>query len=567
MLASPGRAAQMECHSRCTQSHWRWTKTVLDSVLALVNAGEVQRWSSGGWTVQSPYMCGVSFTTLNVGPDDRVWIGYVFSEDSPFGILQCSGITTLPPLTPMCPLSYPCEGSVGYEPPTATYVSSEGIWSVGPDWLSQSDGHVTDTEVRPDVSHLLMHPDGKLWMRLGSTAIQTFQDQASGQLNDDQTSTIGWFSQLSGWAALPGGDVFVVWYADGYHGPFPRPPMRWHRDRWIQYDPPLPPAWFTVDVFVQDDENIWFGAVSYEGNSAAVAGLDDNGTPMDLTDDTWTVAYAGEVYLTSVAVDAIGRVWLGSHTGLYLRSGDSWQPIVQNEDVCELVPAADGVLLALLCGDNSKVIIIDEAGNHIVSNVYTLARERLDLLRSATRPNQKWAVAPDGGIWIKWNSWPTDGLRRYNEEGYREYDPSVDHITNVIAGPDNRVWFTADGTLWRLSPKPDFDLSAIQGVWPVTPGSEVSYRFPLRTVDGFNLPVTLEAVGLPSEITASFAPNPVIPGSVVTMTVETNAAATPGNFPASILARSNVISHTLETAITVFPETQTLWLPMLRMRN
>ena len=428
----------------------------------------------------------------------------------------------MPPLTALVPLAIRARGSVGYEPPSATYVSAEGVWAVGPDWLRQSNGQVTNIEVHSDVTHLLMHPDGKLWMRLGSTAIQTFEDQASGQLNDDQTSTIGWFSQLAGWEALPGGDVFVTWYVDGYHGPFPRPPMRWHRDRWIQYDPPLPPGWFTGDVFVQDDQHIWFTAVSYFVDTAAVAGLDDNNTPTDLTDDTWTVSYAGEIFPNSVAVDTIGRVWLGSYSGLYLQTGDSWQPIVQNEDVCELVPAADGVLLALLCGDNSNVIIIDEAGNHIVSNVYTLARERLDLLRSATRPNQKWAVAPDGGIWTVWNSWPTDGLRRYDEAGFRDYPVPADNITNVIAGPDNRVWFTSDDTLWRFSPKPDFDLSAIQGVWPVTPGSEVSYRFPLRTVDGFNLPVTLEAASLPPEITTSFAPNPVIPGSVVTMTVETS---------------------------------------------
>ena len=534
-------------------------------VWALVNAGEVQRWSSGGWTVQSPYMCGVSFTTLNVGPDDRVWIGYLFSEDSPFGIYQCSGITTLPPLTPICPLSYPCEGGIGYEPPTATYVSSEGIWSVGPDWLRQSNGQVANIEVHPDVTHLLMHPDGKLWMRLDSSAIQTFEDQASGQLNDDLTNTIGWFSQLDGWAALPNGDVFITWWQDGYHGPFPRPPMRWVQGQWIQYDPPLPSGWFTDDVFVQDYQHIWFSAFSYFADSAAAVSLDDNNTPTDLTDDTWNVFYAGEVFPSSVAVDTIGRVWLGSYSGLYLQTDDSWQRVVEDKEVCELVPTDDGMLLALLCGDSLNVIIIDQAGYQTLSHVYTLARENLDILRSATRPNQKWAIAPDGGVWVVDREWPTDKLRRYDEAGYQEYDPSVDHITNVIAGPDNRVWFTADGILWRLSPKPDFDLSPIQGVWPTTPDSEVSYRFPLRAVDGFNLPVTLEAAGLPPEITASFAPNPVIPGSMVTMTVETSPAATPGSFPAPIQASSDAISHTLDTTIAVFPEAQPLWLPLLRV--
>ncbi|MCB0003580.1 MAG: hypothetical protein KDI07_17420 [Anaerolineae bacterium] len=536
-------------------------------VWALVNSQQMQSWSGAAWVEQTPDLCDNQLSTLNVGPDDTVWIGYVYSESTPFGIIQCSGITPSPPPAAFCPLVYPCVGAVSYEPPAATYVSTEGVWAVGPDWFKTPDGWVADTNVHPDVTHLLMHQDGTLWMRLASSAIQTLQDHASGQLNDDQAYTIGWVSQLSGWTVLPGGDVFVVWYSDAYHGPYPGKPKRWHEGRWIEYDPPMRTAWFTIDVFAQDDDHIWFAAVTRFGDATAVIELDDNGTPAELTDDTWTVLDAGQIGITGVAVDALGRIWLSAVDGVYIRSGDSWEHIVQGDPVCTLVPAADGIMLALACGDDWRVTIIDEAGNQIDTSLVYLFRDHFDLVRTTTRPNPRWSVAPDGGVWVIFSVLVDKILRRYDETGYRQYDLPALRTANLVAGPDNRVWLTADGILWRMSPQPDYDLSAIQGVWPVTPGSEISYRFPLRAVDGFNLPVTLEAAGLPPEITTSFAPNPVIPGSTVTMTIESSLAATPGSFPAPIQASSDAISHTLDAEITVFPELQPLWLPMLRMGN
>jgi len=533
-------------------------------VWALADGQRIFTWRDGAWTGVPLDICESMLRTLAIGPDDTTWIGYRFSTSSPFGIYTCGGITPLPPPGANCPLLPPCPGYIGAEPPSLTYVSTEGVWAIGSDWLRLPNAQVIDTQVHPVVTDLLIHPDGSLWMRLQSTDVQVFQDQATGHLNDDQTLTIGAFSELAGWATLPGGDAFIVWFQDGYHGPFPRPPLRWHQNHWIPYDPPLPSAWFTIDVFVQDDEHIWFGATSYFGDQTAVVGLDDKGTPADLSDDSWTVTYAGNVGLTSVAVDGVDRVWLGSRGGLFLRVGDSWQQIVQGQAICSLVPAANGVLFATLCQNDQAVIMIDEAGNQTTTSIYYLARDHLDLLRSTTRPNPSWSIASDGGVWNVWRGWQVAELRRYDEAGYRQYAVPPGNVSNVIAGPNERIWLTVDNTLWRMSPRPDFGLAAVPAWWWMQPQSSQSHRIRIASIEGYKGMVSLTIAGLPDTVAADVAPNPVQAGNVVTVTLHAGAGADFGVYPAQVIGVSDRISHTLPVTVTIAPTIYTRWLPLLR---
>jgi hypothetical protein len=295
--------------------------------------------------------------------------------------------------------------------------------------------------------------------------------------------------------------------------------------------------------------------------------LDDNGTPADLSDDTWTVAYAGAIGLTSVAVDGVDRVWLGSRDGLFLRTDESWQQVVQGQAMCSLVPAASGVLFAIPCQNDQSVLMIDREGNQTTTSIYYLARDHLDLLRSTTRPNPAWSIASDGGVWNVWRGWQVAELRRYDEAGYRQYAVPPGNVGNMIAGPDDRIWLTVDHTLWRMSPQPGFSLTSIPDRWLMSPGSDAAIRTHVAAIEGFNQLITLSTTELPSQITATFDPNPIQAGSDVTMTIQADASVALGSYSGTVLTTSASISHTTAITIAVVAEVHEVWLPVLLMHD
>ncbi len=115
---------------------------------------------------------------------------------------------------------------------------------------------------------------------------------------------------------------------------------------------------------------------------------------------------------------------------------------------------------------------------------------------------------------------------------------------NLANGTPNacRIWdaFNAHGIACGARPvctsgaAPGFGLSVAQSSQAMcTPGS-ASYTIDVSSMQSFNNPVTLAASGLPSGLSASFAPNPVTPGTSSTLTLAGTAGLAAGSYTITV---------------------------------
>ena len=76
--------------------------------------------------------------------------------------------------------------------------------------------------------------------------------------------------------------------------------------------------------------------------------------------------------------------------------------------------------------------------------------------------------------------------------------------------------------------------------------------------------MTLTAFGLPPQVTAAFDPNPVVAGSIVTMTIRAGSGTPLGSFRSTLLGASDVVSHTAPLTLTVVTGVIEYYLPLIR---
>ena len=165
------------------------------------------------------------------------------------------------------------------------------------------------------------------------------------------------------------------------------------------------------------------------------------------------------------------------------------------------------------------------------------------------------------------------GKAHFSLNGVEALAEAISKESGVAVSPANLMSLGEQGDFQRFQLQGGLPLhipeaARVKPVWFATEGRLAPAFFPEfyvsspTQVESYAVRIIVDADTL---ITATFAPNPVIPGSTVTMTIGTSPAATPGSFPAPIQASSDAISHTLDTTIAVFPEAQPLWLPLLRV--
>ncbi len=97
--------------------------------------------------------------------------------------------------------------------------------------------------------------------------------------------------------------------------------------------------------------NEWFG--TYGGG---VSVLDDNGTPHNKSDDTWTTFYVGDCN-QGLAIDAAGRKWIATGWSGVRMLDDAGTPHDQGDDVWRMYTRAEG-----LVEDRAQCIAVSSGG-------------------------------------------------------------------------------------------------------------------------------------------------------------------------------------------------------------
>ena len=97
--------------------------------------------------------------------------------------------------------------------------------------------------------------------------------------------------------------------------------------------------------------------------------------------------------------------------------------------------------------------------------------------------------------------------------------------------------------------QPDFSLSASPSSVTVTQGSSGTSTITETDINGYSGTVTLSASGLPSGVTASFAPNPTTSTSTLTLTA--SSTATTGTATVTITGTDGTLTHSTTVSLTV----------------
>ena len=103
-----------------------------------------------------------------------------------------------------------------------------------------------------------------------------------------------------------------------------------------------------------------------------------------------------------------------------------------------------------------------------------------------------------------------------------------------------------------VTPPPGFTLAPSPATLSLGQGSSAASSIFITSIGGFSGSVTLAASGLPSGVTASFAPNPATNASVLTLTASSTAAAA-GPVTVNLTGSSGAVTASATLALTVSP--------------
>jgi hypothetical protein len=95
----------------------------------------------------------------------------------------------------------------------------------------------------------------------------------------------------------------------------------------------------------------------------------------------------------------------------------------------------------------------------------------------------------------------------------------------------------------------DFSLTANPNTLSISQGNSGTSKITVVPISGFNGSVTLSASGLPSGVTATFAPNPTTSTSTLTLTA--SATATTGTVTVTVTGVSGSLTHSTTISLTI----------------
>jgi len=550
--------------------------------------GSVRAWDGNTWSDVSN---GHTYTTLAVGPDGTLWGGGIHYT-IPFGFETAALGQVLQPDT---------FHSLGKSSPvTALWPTAAGVWAVGPGWLLQPDGIIfefPDVPAYAVVTDALVSPQGQLWLHSQRSTVctvgvfQTLDDRGDAVLDNDGWTTDRSLGRLTALEQAPGGDLWAGW-EEFCRFPFYGGPQRYHQGEWLSAGFPYASDFYgphISDIFAQDDRHLWFAyeraTATYE-RASGVAALNDGGTPTDHSDDQWhdyPIEPAGAD--GAVVVDGLGRLWLGNSNGLYRYTGSTWVLVSKqypvDHGVCDLVATPDGTIYAQGAGyttqtgsyscpvGNPNLLRVAPDGSMTTEYINQLVQEDFAQIQATEQRNRLWSVAPDGAVWyplpayVAMTGAGSDLLQRVGSDGSSNYPLPMQSnlVRSLSVDAHNHVWLVADAALWRLTPKPTFQLTVQPRIWWLTPNTSRHGTVVVDRQEGFNTPITLTFASLPTGISATLTPPVVTAGQPTTLTLTTTDAVAPGVYPLTLVGTSETLTQTAPLTIMVVSELFNLYLP------
>ncbi len=108
---------------------------------------------------------------------------------------------------------------------------------------------------------------------------------------------------------------------------------------------------------------------------------------------------------------------------------------------------------------------------------------------------------------------------------------------NLLGDPSTQIW---------IGPRPsDFTLSFPAGNIDMCAGTTIDSPVNVTSYDGFSDPVALSLLGLPTNVTGHFNPNPIIPTAFSTLSFSADGIADVGDYNMTIRGESGSIQHDL----------------------
>jgi hypothetical protein len=411
-------------------------------------------------------------------------------------------------------------------------------------------------------------------------------DQGTTWLDDDQWERLlpsDGLASIILFDRLPGGDV---WYATYEFTPLHTVP--WVEAHLFQLSAgmltsyALPTLSYGVTNYhtlqIIDEQRVLVGyAHAYTATlwKNGLALFSNGGTPQDPSDDqTQELQVDSDHAFAAVALDTRERFWYADNTGVYRYDNNSWGQISTSDTTCRLIPAADGAMLIVdgwpHCGNVTNSIHWVSASNKVRNDdIALLVNSDIGLFQSTTLYNAQWAVAPDGAVWYLTRE--DDGflrLHRYNGDQEFHYTTPLSAetaISTLEVDANNHVWITADGDLWRLSSgsQPDFVLALHPTTFLMAPGTVAKSAIMPTSQGGLLGNVTLEAQGLPPELSVSFSPNPLSVKRTGQFTITAASTVSEGLYTGQIVARLGSLSHAVAISITVTSDLHPEHLPLV----
>jgi ligand-binding sensor domain-containing protein len=483
----------------------------------------VYRWQENMWSMY-PVDEGAILYTLAIDATDKVWVGGdkpVYG--APVSLPDEPAFTSLPEN----PGSFTLDQIIDFPPPLVDLLpTAEGLWVTGDNWLLKADGESVVFSDVPNFNFYEFFIDRHGIRRLSSDngTLQIFDDMGTATIKDDiwsfDDSMEGPFDNLelveNGDFWMGGKDKICFKYCTPWIA-------RYHDGQAIDYEQP---DWYydflNYDIFSEDSRHTWFVFAEqyWDGyyRIPVIYHLDDGGTPANHDDDVWTEyptpADAHKEFATNYHLVAAGngRLWYGHPSGIYQKKSQNWE-LISAKTPYEFVMAKDGSLIVNT--GEGKVLIISPNGQQVVYTIACLVASRPELVRSTIRRNQMWTVAADGAIWY-WND--QGQLVRWHELGVQTFDTPVED-PYIEVDRNNHVWLNYRETLWRVSPKPDFDISSGPSTWLMMSSESRSGIITAVDISGYAEEIELSISDLPPGVSADIAPEVVHAGKTAVLTL------------------------------------------------